>query len=148
MSEPRFSHSLDDLRQMSADVLQLAQAAGATAAEAEISMGIGQNVSVRLDEVETIEYNRDRGMSVTVYFGQRRGHANTSDLSMQALKDTVQAACSIARYTAHDDFCGLADPALLARDIPDLDLYHQYGFYIPRDPCHKAFVGRSERWSS
>lgn len=130
MSEPRFSHSLDDLRQMSADVLQLAQAAGATAAEAEISMGIGQNVSVRLDEVETIEYNRDRGMSVTVYFGQRRGHANTSDLSMQALKDTVQAACSIARYTAHDDFCGLADPALLARDIPDLDLYHPWDISV------------------
>jgi PmbA protein len=70
VSEPRFSHSLEDLRQMSADVLQLAQSAGATAAEAEISMGIGQNVSVRLDEVETIEYNRDKGMSVTVYFGQ------------------------------------------------------------------------------
>jgi PmbA protein len=130
VSEPRFSHSLDDLRQMSADVLQLAQAAGATASEAEISMGIGQNVSVRLDEVETIEYNRDRGMSVTVYFGQRRGHANTSDLSMQALKDTVQAACSIARYTAHDDFCGLADPALLARDIPDLDLYHPWDISV------------------
>lgn len=130
MSEPRFSHSLDDLRQLSAEVLQLAQAAGATAAEAEISMGIGQNVSVRLDEVETIEYNRDRGMSVTVYFGQRRGHANTSDLSMQALKDTVQAACSIARYTAHDDFCGLADPALLARDIPDLDLYHPWDISV------------------
>lgn len=130
MSEPRFSHSLDDLRQLSAEVLQLAQAAGATAAEAEISMGIGQNVSVRLDEVETIEYNRDRGMSVTVYFGQRRGHANTSDLSMQALKDTVQAACSIARYTAHDDFCGLADPALLAHDIPDLDLYHPWDISV------------------
>lgn len=130
MSEPRFSHSLDDLRQMSADVLQLAQSAGATAAEAEISMGIGQNVSVRLDEVETIEYNRDKGMSVTVYFGQRRGHANTSDLSMQALKDTVQAACSIARYTAHDDFCGLADPDLMAHEIPDLDLYHPWDMSV------------------
>jgi len=130
VSEPRFSHSLDDLRQMSADVLQLAQSAGATAAEAEISMGIGQNVSVRLDEVETIEYNRDKGMSVTVYFGQRRGHANTSDLSMQALKDTVQAACSIARYTAHDDFCGLADPDLMAHEIPDLDLYHPWDMSV------------------
>jgi PmbA protein len=130
VSEPRFSHSLEDLRQMSADVLQLAQSAGATAAEAEISMGIGQNVSVRLDEVETIEYNRDKGMSVTVYFGQRRGHANTSDLSPQALKDTVQAACSIARYTAHDDFCGLADPDLMAREIPDLDLYHPWDMSV------------------
>lgn len=130
MSDPRFSHTLDDLRQMSADVLQLAAAAGASAADAEISMGVGQNVSVRLDEVETIEYNRDKGMSVTVYFGQRRGHANTSDLSPQALKDTVQAACSIARYTAHDEFCGLADPALLARAIPDLDLYHPWDISV------------------
>jgi PmbA protein len=111
---------------MSADVLQLAQAAGASAAETEISLGVGQNVSVRLGEVETIEYNRDKGVSVSVYFGQQRGHASTSDLSPQALRDTVHAACSIARHTAHDPFCGLAAPELLARDIPDLDLYHPW----------------------
>lgn len=150
MSETRFSHSLDDLRQMSADVLQLAQAAGATAAEAEISMGIGQNVSVRLDEVETIEYNRDKGMSVTVYFGKQRGHANTSDLSAQALKDTVAAACSIARYTAHDEYCGLADPALLARDIPDLDLYHPWDISVDEAivlarQCESAALGVDSR---
>lgn len=126
MSDTRFSHSLDDLRQLSAEVLKFAQEAGASAAEAEVSMGIGQNVSVRLEEIETIEYNRDKGMSVTVYFGQRRGHASTSDLSAQALRDTVTAACSIARHTAHDTFCGLADPALLAREVPDLDLYHPW----------------------
>lgn len=130
MSDPRFSHTLDDLRQLSAEVLRLAAAAGASAAEAEISLGVGQNVSVRLDEVETIEYNRDKGMSVTVYFGQKRGHANTSDLSPQALQDTVQAACSIARYTAHDEFCGLADPALLANEVPDLDLYHPWDISV------------------
>ncbi|MDR2875771.1 MAG: metalloprotease PmbA [Methylobacillus sp.] len=115
---------------MSADVLKFAKSAGATAAEAEVSMGVGQNVSVRLSEVETIEYNRDKGMSVTVYFGQRRGHASTSDLSPRALEDTVAAACSIARHTAHDDFCGLADAALLAREIPDLDLYHPWDISV------------------
>jgi PmbA protein len=130
VSEARFSYSLDDLRQMSADVLQLAQDAGASMAEAEVSLGVGQNVSVRLDEVETIEYNRDKGMSVTVYFGQRRGHASTSDLSVKALKDTVAAACSIARYTAHDEFCGLADPMRLAREFPDLDLYHPWDISV------------------
>ncbi len=130
MSEARFSYSLDDLRQMSADVLRLANAAGASAAEAEVSLGIGQNVSVRLDEVETIEYNRDKGMSVTVYFGQSRGHASTSDLSPQALQDTVTAACSIARHTAQDEFCGLADPALLATAFPDLDLYHPWDISV------------------
>ncbi len=130
MSDTRFSYTLDDLRQKSADVLRMAKAAGASSAEAEVSLGVGQNVSVRLDEVETIEYNRDKGMSVTVYFGQRRGHASTSDLSSQALKDTVEAACSIARYTAHDEFCGLADPDLLASDFPDLDLYHPWDISV------------------
>jgi PmbA protein len=130
VNEPRFSHTPDALRQMCEDVLHHAKLAGASAAEAEISLGIGQNVSVRLGEVETIEYNRDKGMSVTVYFGQRRGHASTSDLSSQALKDTVAAACSIARHTAHDEYCGLAEPALLAKEIPDLDLYHPWALSV------------------
>ena len=126
MSEPRFSYSLAQLQEMSADVLRRAKDAGATAAEAEISLGFGQNVSVRMGETETIEYNRDKGVSVTVYFGQQKGHASTSDLSPQAIQDTVSAACNIARYTAKDEFCGLADADLMAKDIPDLDLYHPW----------------------
>jgi PmbA protein len=126
MSESRFTHSLNDLKELSEGVLRLAKASGASAAEAEISLGFGQNVSVRMGETETIEYNRDKGMSVTVYFGQQRGHASTSDLSPQALQDTVAAACNIARYTAKDEFCGLADPALMAKDILDLDLHHPW----------------------
>jgi PmbA protein len=126
MSEPRFSYSLAQLQEMSADVLRLAKQAGATAAEAEISLGIGQNVSVRMNETETIEYNRDKGISVSVYFGQQKGHASTSDLSPEAIQDTVAAACNIARYTAKDEFCGLADASLMAKDVPDLDLYHPW----------------------
>ncbi|HEU4708409.1 MAG TPA: metalloprotease PmbA [Methylophilaceae bacterium] len=126
MSEPRFTYSLDELKQMSDEVLRLAKSNGATAAEVEVSLGFGQNVSVRMGETETIEYNRDKGVSVTVYFGQRRGHASTSDLAPEALRDTVAAACNIARYTAEDPFCGLADPALMAKSIPDLDLYHPW----------------------
>jgi len=126
MSEPRFSYSLAQLQEMSADVLRRAKDAGAAAAEAEISLGFGQNVSVRMGETETIEYNRDKGVSVTVYFGQQKGHASTSDLSPQAIQDTVSAACNIARYTAKDEFCGLADADLMAKDIPDLDLYHPW----------------------
>lgn len=126
MSEPRFTHSLDDLKNLSTEVLRLAKNNGATAAEAEVNLGFGQNVSVRMGETETIEYNRDKGVSVTVYFGQQRGNASTSDLSPQALQDTVAAACNIARYTAQDEFCGLADPALMAKDIPDLDLHHPW----------------------
>jgi PmbA protein len=130
MSEPRFSYSLAQLQEMSADVLRRAKDAGATAAEAEISLGFGQNVSVRMGETETIEYNRDKGVSVTVYFGQQKGHASTSDLSPQAIQDAVSAACNIARYTAKDEFCGLADADLMAKDIPDLDLYHPWALSV------------------
>jgi len=130
MSEPRFSYSLEQLQDMSARVLKLAKAAGASAAETDISLGIGQNVSVRMGETETIEYNRDKGVSVSVYFGQQRGHASTSDLSAQALADTVAAACNIARYTAKDPYCGLADANLMATEFPDLDLYHPWDISV------------------
>ena len=116
----------DQLQQIAQDIIQLARKAGASSAEAEVSFGTGQNVSVRQGETENIEYNRDKGCSVTVYFGQRKGYASTSDLSPQALKDTVEAACNIAKYTAQDPFCGLADAGLMATDFPDLSLHHPW----------------------
>ena len=118
--------NLDQLQQITQDVLKIAKQAGASSAETEVSFGTGQNVSVRLGETENIEYNRDKGISVTVYFGQQKGHASSSDLSPQALKDSVEAACNIAKYTAKDEFCGLADADLMATAIPDLDLYHPW----------------------
>lgn len=130
MSDSGFSYSIDEIKQMSEDVLKVAKRLGASSAEAELSLSIGQNVSVRLGEVENIEYNRDKGMSVTVYFGQQKGHASTSDLSPKALQDTVAAACNIAKYTAQDTFCGLADAELMAQDIPDLDLNHPWDISV------------------
>lgn len=130
MADLRFSYSFDEIKQMSEDSLKVAKNLGASAAEAELSLSIGQNVSVRLGETENIEYNRDKGMSVTVYFGQQKGHASTSDLSPQALKDTVAAACNIAKYTAKDEFCGLAGANLMAKDIPDLDLHHPWDISV------------------
>ena len=103
-----------------------AKARGADQAEAAVSMDVGLSVSVRLGEVETIEYQRDRGMGVTVYFGTRKGAASTADLSEAALRETVGKACSIARFTAEDPCAGLADPDTLATDIPDLDLSHPW----------------------
>ncbi|BAN34677.1 peptidase U62, modulator of DNA gyrase [Sulfuricella denitrificans skB26] len=128
--DSRFSHSIETLSQITRDILSQSKLAGATACEAEVSQGFGQNVSVRRGEVETIEYNRDKGLGVTVYFGDKRGHASTSDLSPQAIKDTVAAAVSIARYTASDEFAGLADENLLAREIPDLSLYHPWDLSV------------------
>jgi len=121
---------LDTLKQIAEDVLKLAKNAGATSAETEVSYGTGQNVSVRLGEVENIEYNRDKGVSVTVYFQHQKGHASSSDLSPQALKDTVEAACNIAKFTAKDPFCGLADAHLMATDVPDLSLSHPWAVTV------------------
>jgi PmbA protein len=150
MADSGFSYSLDEIKQMSADVLKVAKSQGASAAEAELSLSIGQNVSVRMGETENIEYNRDKGMSVTVYFGQQKGHASTSDLSPQALKDTVAAACNIAKYTAKDEFCGLADAQLMATDVLDLDLYHPWHISVDEaveiaKECEAAALGVDAR---
>jgi PmbA protein len=121
-----FSFSQDQLRQLAADVLRHAVRCGASACETDVSEGVGQSVTVRKGEVETIEFNRDKGIGVTVYLGQRRGHASTSDFSPKALRATVEAAVSIARFTAEDPCAGLPEPELLARHDMDLDLYHPW----------------------
>jgi len=107
-------------------VLDHAASNGATACEVDVSEGLGQSVSVRRQEVETIEYNRDKGLGVTVYIGQRRGHASSSDFSPAALRASVDAALSIARFTAEDDCAGLPDAKLLATGNMDLDLFHPW----------------------
>ena len=125
----RFSRSQSDLRQLVHDVVAYAKGRGATASEAEISEGFGQSITVRRGTVETIEHNRDKGLGVTIYMGQRKGYASTSDLSEKAWRETVDAAMSIARYTAPDECAGLPDRDLLAldsADMPELDLYHPW----------------------
>lgn len=121
-----FQHTASDLIQAAQQVLQLAQQKGATAAEVDLSESVGQSVQVRLQQIEQIEHQQDKSLDITVYVGQRKGRASTADLSPQALSDTVQAACDIARYTAEDDCAGLADADLMARDIHDLDKYHEW----------------------
>lgn len=116
----------DALKQISEDALKVAKQAGASAAEVDVSFGTGQTVSVRKGETENIEYNRDKGISITVFFGHKKGYASSSDFSPQAIKDTVEAACNIAKFTAEDPFCGLADANLMAQTIPDLNLYHPW----------------------
>ncbi len=126
VSNSRFSYPLSTLQQITRDILMHARQGGATACETNVSDGFGQTVTVRQSAVETIEYNRDKGLSVTVYIEQKRGNASTSDFSPQAIIDTVAAALSIARYTADDDCAGLADAELLAQDYPHLDLYYPW----------------------
>ncbi|HSW34228.1 MAG TPA: metalloprotease PmbA [Steroidobacteraceae bacterium] len=117
--------------------LEEARVLGASQAEAAVSMDVGLSVSVRLGEVETVEYQRDRGMGVTVYFGTRKGSASTADLSPAMLRETVAKACSIARFTAEDPCAGLADSDTLATEIPDLDLAHPWDV-TPERACEMA----------
>lgn len=125
-AQTHFSHSPDTLRQIAQDLIQYARQQGATACAAEVSDGFGQAVTVRQGEVETIEYNRDKGLGISVYIGQQRGSASTSDFSPQAVRDTVDAALNIARFTAVDDCAGLPEPEMLATEFPDLDLYYPW----------------------
>jgi PmbA protein len=115
---------IPQLTQIVSQALEAARKAGADQAEADVSLQKGLNVTVRLGEVETLEYQRDRGLGITVYFGGAKGSASTADLRPEAMADMVAKACAIARHTARDEFAGLADPAELARDIPDLSLEH------------------------
>jgi len=123
MSSTGFSYSQQILRDMAQDILDYAKSRGASACETDVSEGYGQSVTVRRGEVETIEYNRDKGVGVTVYLGQQRGYASTSDFSREALRATVDAALSIARFTAPDEAAGLPDASLLATGEMNLDLY-------------------------
>lgn len=115
-----------ELKNTVQQLLDEANAQGATAAEAGLSVDDGLSVTARLGVVETIEHHCSQGLGVTVYFGRRKGVASTTDLSPASIKETVSAACSIARYTSEDEFSGLPDADLLATEFPDLDLYHPW----------------------
>ena len=99
---------------------------GASAAEAVASLSQGLDVSARYGQLETVEHTRDRGLIVSVYFGNRTGSASTSDYTASTVKETVLAACSIAKYTGEDVCHGLADPDRLVKSPLDLDLYHPW----------------------
>ncbi len=117
---------LENLAGISQRLLERARAMGATQAEVSCSEERGLEVNVRLGEVETVESTHDRGIAVTVYFGQRKGSASTADLQESSLEATVAQACAIARHTEDDPAAGLADPELMATGFPDLDLWHPW----------------------
>ncbi|MDB5763259.1 MAG: pmbA [Herminiimonas sp.] len=130
MNDSVFIHSQDQLKQLARDVLRFAKEKGASDAAVEISEGTGLSVTVRKGNIETIEQNKDKGIGVTVHLGQgsavRRGNASTSDFSQKALKDTVEAAYNIARFTAEDDCAGLPDAESLEMEPADLQLYYPW----------------------
>ena len=121
-----FALSSEALRDVALAVLDRARRNGADQADAEVTQGNGLNVTVRLGELETLEHNVDKGLSVTVYVGGRKGNASSGDFSPDAVNAAVDKALTIAKYTSPDPFAGLADASLMAKDIPDLDLYHPW----------------------
>src|SRR6267143_920746 len=132
MAPTRFSHGPEALKTLASDALAYAMEKGASACETESSDGYGQTVTVRKGEVETIEYNRDKSLAVTVYVGKRKGDASTAEFAPRAMRDTVEAALTIARFTAEDEAAGLPDREELARDPRDLDLFHPWDLPVER----------------
>ncbi len=120
-----------ELRAAVSYAVELAQNAGATA-EVAVTKVSGLSVSTRLQEVENVEFNNDGALGISVYLGQQKGNASTSDLSQPAIKAAVDAALAIAKYTSPDDCAGLADKALMAFNAPDLDLYHPTDIDVDR----------------
>ncbi len=122
----RAEPGIDSLAERVDAILRQARRLGASQAEASASFGAGLAVTVRMRDVETLEYHRDQGLGITVYFGHRKGSASTSDLAESAVEESVRKACTLARFAAEDDSAGLADADDLAGEIPDLDLYHPW----------------------
>jgi PmbA protein len=125
-----FTCAPGELRDLAQSVLDQARRAGAAGCDCDISESYGLSVTVRKGEPDTVEHNRDRSLGVSVYWGERprarRGQASTSDFSAAAVRQTVEAAVAIARHTAEDDCAGLPDAELLARETPELDLFHPW----------------------
>ena len=145
-----FNHTPDELTDLCSRTLALAKKYGATAAEADFSESLGQSVSVRLGEIEQIEFQQDKSLDITVYAGRRKGRASTADFSDKALVDTVRAAIDIARYTAEDDCAGLADADLMADKPIDLDRYHEWDLSAEEaaalaKQCEQAALDSDER---
>ena len=151
--ESGFAFRREQFQQMVEDTLAMAKRLGASDAGVEVSEGVGLSVSVRLGELENVERNRDKSLGVSVYLGQRRGNASTSDFSKDAIARTVQAAYDIARFTAEDPAAGLPDADDLARPdevARDLDLFHPWAIDAEQAAalalrCEDAARGTSRR---
>ena len=148
--QPGFQYSRQRFEELADLALVHAKKLGATDAGVEVSEGAGLSVSVRKGALENVERNRDKSLGITVYLGQRRGNASTSDFSADAVRQTVQAAYDIARYTAEDPVAGLPDEQDVASDYPELDLFHPWAIDAETairlaHQCEAAALGTSKK---
>jgi PmbA protein len=142
-----------DLEQSAQIALEEAKKRGATAAEVGLSQSKGLSVTVRQREVETLEHNNDTGLGITVFFGQSKASSSTSDLSLPAIREAVEAACNIARHTQADEAAGLADADLMATEFPELSLYHPWDLSVEKaielaTECEAAGLDADDRISN
>ncbi|WP_416638394.1 metalloprotease PmbA [Pseudomonas sp. OHS18] len=131
--------ALPGLQAQVEQILAEARKQGATACEVAVSVEQGLSTTVRQREVETVEFNRDQGFGITLYVGQRKGSASTSATGEAAIRETVAAALAIAKHASEDESAGLADAALMARDLPELDLYHAWDI-TPEQAIERALL--------
>lgn len=139
MKDPIYQH-ISEVKDAVSEVLEHAKKLGATAAEAAMSSTSGLSVSTRMGEVETIEFNQDGGLGISVYVGNNKGSASTADLNPKTLRTVVEKAIDIAKFTSDDPFNGIADKKLLEFAPQDLDLYHPWEVSPEQgvEFCHQA----------
>jgi len=131
--------ALPALQEQVEAILAEARRQGASACEVAVSAGQGLSTTVRQGEVETVEFNRDQGFGITLYVGQSKGSASTSATGIEAIRETVAAALAIAKHASEDECAGLADAALMARELPELDLYHPWSI-TPEQAVEQALA--------
>ncbi|MCO8313892.1 metalloprotease PmbA [Pseudomonas mandelii] len=131
--------ALPALQEQVEQIIAEAKRQGASACEVAVSLEQGLSTTVRQREVETVEFNRDQGFGITLYVGQRKGSASTSASGSDAIRETVAAALAIAKHTSEDEASGLADAALMAKDLQDFDLFHQWGI-TPEQAIEQALA--------
>ncbi|MEM7026772.1 MAG: metalloprotease PmbA [Pseudomonadota bacterium] len=137
ISNTTLSHNRDELIDLISFVLSQAKQHGATEAEADIGTGVGLSANVRKGEIDKLEFERDKGLSMTLYLNGQKGNASTSDFSQDALKQTVEAAMNIARYASQDPCAGLVNKDEIANEVPNLDLCHPWSI-SPEEAIEKA----------
>lgn len=148
LTEPGNSNA--SLQALAEETLTFAKANGATEAEVNLSDEQGFSVTVRLGEIDTLIYNKDKQLDVTVYFGKKTGSASTTDIRQPAIEEVVKAACAIAKYTDNDPCTGLANAALMATDFQDLNAYHPWDVSPEKAiemarVCEKQAMSRDKR---
>ena len=145
--------SWDQLKELVSDVLKSSMRNGVTAVEVGAGIDSGLSTSVRKGEVETIEFNRDKSLGLTIYKGKSKGSVSTTDISRDAIESAIEAACRIAGHTEDDEYAGLADKEFMAKDIPDLELFHPSTLTPEQSVdyaknCEQAALGYDDRISN